>query len=144
MDEERRMYAKELQEELSALRMAVTASTAQSAALETVVVEHGVLLKEHDKILVRGNGVPSMQETVRLLERLVTEFVSQYRRDKEEETRARAAKDKEDSDRRYAEKNRWKWTVIAIVLGSAPVVISFIYEFVVFWRQIVPLLESKI
>jgi hypothetical protein len=88
-----------------------------------------------DKILIRGNGVPSLQETVRTLERSLTDFINDTRleRTKREEN------EKEERRKRDEERTRWRWAIIPIALSAF---IAFAYQFFVFWVKIAPVIES--
>jgi len=69
-----------------------------------------LLLIEHDKILVRGNGHPSLQENMRVMNKSLSDFIDEVR-----EERARRNKlEEEEKKRKLSELNRWKWTIIGL------------------------------
>ena len=75
--------------------------------------------KEHDKILVRGNGTPSLQEIVRTLSSKVDALVTSIETER---------KKKEE------DKTKWKWALIGVGL---PASLMFILQFIVFWVKFV-------
>lgn len=83
-----------------------------------------VMYNEHDKILVRGNGVPSLQEMYRNLARTVTEFIENQ-------------KQREERDR--VESNKLKWILIG---AGVPLIIGFSLQVIVFFFKIYPLLVT--
>lgn len=88
-----------------------------------------------DKILVRGNGVPSLQETVRTLSKTVDDFIS----DIKVERIKREDAEKEKRRKNAEERSRWKWSILGIVI---PAGMLFLYQFFVFWVKIAPVIEN--
>jgi len=95
-----------------------------------------VLLLEHDKILVRGNGVPSLQENVRVLAQSFKDFVIEVR----EERAKRIQGEEEEKKRKKEELNKWKWALIGIVLPGVAVILG---QALVFWVQLAPILSKS-
>lgn len=92
--------------------------------LETNQHADHLLLVDHDKILVRGNGVPSLQETVRVLAKTMTDFISEAQSEKKV---------------RREEARHWKWLLIGI---GVPAVVSFLGQAIVFWVRVVPIMDT--
>lgn len=88
---------------------------------------------EHDKILIRGNGVPSLQETVRVMGKAVHEFVDEVRVERKRRNEEEAV----EAVRQRDERTRWKWTFIGLALTIVP---AFLWQVIVFWVQIAPTL----
>lgn len=88
---------------------------------------------EHDKILIRGNGVPSLQETVRVMGKAVHEFVDEVRVERKRRNEEEAV----EAVRQRDERTRWKWTFIGLALTIVP---AFLWQIIVFWVQIAPTL----
>jgi hypothetical protein len=104
------------------------------------------LTVEHDKVLIRGNGTPSLLETVRTqatrLDLFITEMRDERNSRKQQEAETKKGVEAEvnkEKDRRKAEVNRWKWTGIGLGITFIP---AFIYQSIVFWTKIAPLVES--
>lgn len=103
--------------------------------LQNNQAEDRKLLTEHDKILVRGNGVPSLQETVRNLSTGLTEFVVEYKREREEVTKRK----QDELQKEKEERLWWKRTLIGFGL---PLTVTFVWQAIVFWVRIAPLVEK--
>ena len=82
------------------------------------------MYNEHDKILVRGNGTPSLQELYRNLARTVTEYIESQ---------------KANEERARIEANKFKWVLIG---AGVPLLIGFMLQAGVFFFKIYPLLEK--
>lgn len=81
-------------------------------------------LKQHDKILIRGNGVPSLQEAMRDLSRTVYDYINK----------------KNEEEKRAAE--RWDKIRVGIIIGlGIPFILSVIQAIVLIFR-IYPILEA--
>lgn len=105
-----------------------------------------IMTKEHDKVLIRGNGSPSLMETVRTQTNRLDLFITEMREERASRKLAEAKKKEEDQaeikkekDDRRAEINKWKWTGITMALTFLP---AFVYQFIVFWTKIAPFVES--
>ena len=102
--EERRRFSDAWLIEISAMRNEMTAQRAQITVLEKIAEQQNSMMLEHDKILVRGNGVPSLQESVRVLTKLITDFIVTHEAGKKE---------------RQDENKKLKWFVIAALIAQA-------------------------
>lgn len=101
----------------------------------TQKVDHEMLL-EHDKYLVRGNGKPSLQETVRTLTRELADFITEVR----EERSKRVALEEKEIELRRVERNKWKWTLIGLCITTIP---PMLIQAIYFWIKLVPIIEQK-
>jgi len=98
-------------------------------------LDHEMLLK-HDKYLVTGNGVPSLQETVRVLSTTLSGFID----DVKDERKKRVEREEKEVELKRVERNKWKWTLIGVCITTIPpVFIQAVY----FWMKLVPLIEQK-
>jgi Zn-dependent M32 family carboxypeptidase len=101
----------------------------------TQKADHEMLL-EHDKYLVRGNGVPSLQEVVRNLKKELSDFITEVR----EERQKRVALEERQLEIQRVERNKWKWALIGFGFTTIPpILIQALY----FWIKLVPLIEQK-
>lgn len=91
------------------------------------------LLGYHDKILVRGNGVPSLQETVRTLSNNMSEFIAEVRN---ERIRREI---KEEEERKKVEEN-WQWWKRFLFGIGVPIVIMFLGQMITFYVKVYPLI----
>ena len=144
-DTERRAYATEIMEEIKALREAVSAVTLNQTILEQVL--KGVIERDNEsktkidvltKIVITGNGVPSLQENMRTMAKTLNTFMAEATQDREEEHARRKEEAKQKAERVYAEHTRWKWLVIGFIVTIIPACAAFVYQFVTFWTQVVP------
>jgi len=101
----------------------------------TQKADHEMLL-EHDKYLVRGNGKPSLQETVRTLTKELDDFITEVR----EERQKRVALEEKQVELKRVERNKWKWAVIGFCFTTIPPILT---QAVYFWTKLVPLIEQK-
>lgn len=106
-----------LREEVSALRVIVESVRAQQQ-------ENTDMLREHDKILVRGNGVPSLQETVRTLAKTMNDYLEEVKQEKLDKKK---------------EATTLKWLLIG---AGLPLLLAFIGQAVVFYVKIYPMLQT--
>lgn len=106
-----------LREEVNALRVIV----------ETLRAEHKEdreMMREHDKILVRGNGVPSLQETVRILAKSMNDYFEEVKQEKADKKK---------------EATTFKWLLIG---AGIPLLLTFIGQAVIFYVKIYPMLQT--
>ena len=99
------------QASIEALRTEVTALRVEVASLKQInkeVAELRALYDTHDKILVRGNGIPSLQELYRGLVKTVNDHIVSQ----DEKQKATAA-----------EWNKLKWLFIAAFIGQAMILL---------------------
>lgn len=101
---------------------------------EMVKEDHSMLLN-HQKILITGNGEPSLVENFRTLTRDFTSFINEVKleRQKREKKEEDEAKEKKD------EQKRWKWAFVSLGFTIVP---AFFYQFFVFWTSVVPSLTK--
>jgi len=94
--------------------------------VETMAVvvdaDHEVL-STLDKIIVRGNGTPSLQEVVRALSKTLTEFLDEVKEEK---------KNKKD------EANKLKWLILGI---GIPALLGYAAQAVIFWVRVFPIIK---
>jgi len=110
--------------------------------VERLVVEMGstqkadhAMLLEHDKYLVRGNGVPSLQETVRNLTKDLSAFIVEVRNERDKRNKLEEA----ERERKRTEQNKWKWTFIGVIISLiTPILIQAVY----FWTNFAPIIEN--
>ena len=95
--------------------------------------DHEILL-EHDKILVRGNGVPSLQENVRNLAKAMNDFMDDVRNEREKREKFEI----EERKRKAEEANKFKWLGIGI---GTPLLLTFLGQAIVFYVRVYPLIQ---
>lgn len=103
--------------------------------LKDLVKEDHAMLLNHQKILVIGNGQPSLSETVRNLTTKLSDFIENVK----DERKKREDKEAEEFLKKEQELTRWRWAIIGIAL---PFVTGFGYQFFIFWTTIVPKLSQ--
>ena len=113
---------------LDEMRMIIT-------SIRDIQLADHALLIEHDKILVRGNGAPSLQEVVRTLSESLTAFMQSYKVERDE---IRIKKQEEEKERKD-EARWWKRTIIGFGL---PITIAFVGQFIVFWVKVAPIISN--
>jgi hypothetical protein len=102
--------------------------------LRDMVKDDHAMLLGHQKILVIGNGEPSLMENFRTLNRTLSDFITNVK----EERDRREKKEALELLEKKQEITRWRWAIIGIVL---PVITGFAYQFFVFWTTIAPKIQ---
>jgi len=97
--------------------------------------EDGDLLHTIDKILVRGNGKPSLQEDVRSLRKAFFDFVDEVHLEREK----RETKEEGEVKIKREEKIKWKWAFIGLGFAVIP---PLLIQAMYFWTTLVPLVEK--
>ena len=120
-----------LHEELEAIKIRLDVITVNLEKVSVMQQNDHTMTVEHDKILIRGNGVPSLQEVVRNLTTNVSNFIVEVR----DERKRRNEEDAAETKRKRDEMNRWKWTFIGLAVAVVP---AFLWQVVVFWVKIAP------
>lgn len=103
--------------------------------LKDLVAQDHETLKKHERILITGNGEPSLIENFRTFNRVLTDFISEVK----SERKKREDKEEEDRKEKREEKRRWKWAFIGLGFTLIP---AFIYQFLIFWFSVVPKLSQ--
>jgi hypothetical protein len=98
-------------------------------------IDDRIMTKEHDKILIRGNGTPSLQETVRSLSGSLKTYIDEARIERER----RATLEKDEAERKRIEMLKWKWAIIAFGFATFP---PLVWSLIVFWVRVAPVLEN--
>jgi hypothetical protein len=108
-----------------------TSNAAFQQRVETILDRLEKLVDEHDKILVKGNGKPSLQETVRNVEKLVTELADARKQETADRTAA-------ETDQKIWARRAWLNPLIASVVTGFVMVIE---QGVWYMVQIKPMLD---
>lgn len=103
--------------------------------LTNMVREDHLMLLNHNKILVTGNGEPSLLEAFRTYNKTLTDFINEVR----EERLKREKKEEQEGLDKKEEKRRWKWAFIGLGFTLIP---AFLYQFFIFWTTVVPELSK--
>lgn len=89
------------------------------------LMEVKVMLHEHDKILIRGNGEPSLREQFRSLDKKITEYIAmQAEKDKQ------SAAYRDQRIREQMEERRWwKRAIVSAIIGALvpQIILGFVY-----------------
>ncbi len=135
-----------LQQSMDALLENSRANQNGLNVLKDMVKEDHTMLLGHQKLLVIGNGQPSLMETVRNLTTKLSDFIENVKEERDRREKKEAADLLERTQKEAAlllkkeqDKTRWQWAIIGIVL---PFGAGFIYQFFVFWVTIVPKLSA--
>lgn len=109
---------KDIQDQFSEIRKDVSDILSRLAVIDGKMN----ILDSHDKILVRGNGVPSLQEIVRGMNSNIEEFMASERRQKED---------------RISELRKWKWLIFGTIV---PGFIVLVGQALIFYIRVLPML----
>jgi hypothetical protein len=67
------------EEDINTIKQSISSIMTILERISILQTADHLTLIEHDKILVKGNGVPSLQETVRVLTKNVSELIDDFR-----------------------------------------------------------------